>query len=147
MEVGGSGESGRRIISQINVTPFVDVMLVLLIIFMVTAPMMKEGIDVNLPEVNASGLRTVEEPVIVTVDAKGKLFINETFVTKKELNVKLRAIFKNKADKMVLLRADTMVPYGSVATAMAGIRAAGVQKIGMMTEPVGTKRRKGGGKK
>ncbi len=147
MTAGESGDSRRRVLSQINVTPFVDVMLVLLIIFMVTAPMMKEGIDVNLPEVNASGLRTVDEPVVVTVDAGGKLFINETIVTKKELKVKLRAIFKRKADKMVLLRADTMVPYGSVATAMAEIRAAGIQKIGMMTEPVGTKRRKDAGKK
>jgi biopolymer transport protein TolR len=122
--------------SAINVTPFVDVMLVLLIIFMVAAPMLTEGIDVQLPEVEASGLNMTEEPLIVAVNAKGVFFINNNKIKINKLEAKLRAIFKNRKDKMVLLKADSKVAYGSVAKAMAEIRAAGVTNIGMMTEPV-----------
>ncbi len=125
----------RRLMSQINVTPLVDVMLVLLIIFMVTAPMMEEGIDVNLPQVEASGLKTQEEPVVITLNKEGKLFINDAEVKRTELKKRLAAIFKRRAEKMVLLRADASVPYGAVVGAMAEIRRAGVVKIGMVTEP------------
>ncbi len=127
--------SDRRLMSQINVTPLVDVMLVLLIIFMVTAPMMEEGIDVNLPKVEASGLKTDEEPVVVTLNKEGRLYINDAEVKQKELGRKLKAIFKRRAEKMVLLRADSSVPYGAVVGAMAEIRRAGILKIGMVTEP------------
>ena len=123
-------------LSAINVTPFVDVMLVLLIIFMVTAPMMTEGIDVQLPEVEATGLNIPEEPLIIAVNAKGAFFINNNKIKISELEAKLRAIFKSRKDKMVLLKADSRVAYGSVARAMAEIRAAGITNIGMMTEPV-----------
>jgi biopolymer transport protein TolR len=122
--------------STINVTPFVDVMLVLLIVFMVAAPMMTEGIDVKLPEVEATGLNVPEEPLIVAVNAKGAFFINNNKIKIGELEAKLRAIFKSRKDKMVLLKADSRVAYGSVAKAMAEIRAAGITDIGMMTEPV-----------
>ncbi len=140
--MAGSGDnlSGRRVISQINVTPLVDVMLVLLIIFMVTAPMMKEGINVNLPRVNASGLALSEEPLVVTVDTNGKLFIMDAPVEFDEMRGKLKAIVLHRKDKSVLLKADEMVPYGAVAGAMGEIRKAGIAKIGMLTEPVGKKK-------
>lgn len=128
--------SSKRMMSSINVTPMVDVMLVLLIIFMVAAPMMTEGIDVELPEVEATGLNIPEEPLIVAVDAKGAYFINNNKIKITELRKKLRAIFKNRKDKTVLLKADRKVAYGSVAKAMGEIRAAGITNIAMMTEPV-----------
>ncbi len=131
-----SNTSGKRLLSAINVTPFVDVMLVLLIIFMVAAPMMTEGIDVELPEVEATGITMPEEPLIVAVDAKGKYFINNNKIKITELEKKLRAIFKSRKDKAVLLKADKKVAYGSVARAMGEIRAAGITNISMMTEPV-----------
>ncbi|MBE9531475.1 MAG: protein TolR [Proteobacteria bacterium] len=128
--------SSKRLMSAINVTPFVDVMLVLLIIFMVAAPMMTEGIDVALPEVEATGLNVPEEPLIVAVDATGAYFINNNKIKITELKKKLRAIFKTRKDKVVLLKADKQVAYGSVAKAMGEIRAAGITNIAMMTEPV-----------
>lgn len=126
----------KRLMSEINVTPMVDVMLVLLIIFMVAAPMMTEGIDVELPEVEATGLNVPEEPLIVIVDSNGVFFINNNKIKITELRSKLRAIFKNRKDKMVLLKADKKVEYGSVAMAMGEIRAAGITNISMMTEPI-----------
>jgi biopolymer transport protein TolR len=128
--------ASRKALSQINVTPFVDVMLVLLIIFMVTAPMMKEGIDVELPKVTAAGLDVPDEPLVVSVDSAGKVYLNDAAMGFDELGTKLSAIYKRKSDVMVLLKADARVPYGSVARAMAEIRNSGVQKVGMMTEPV-----------
>ncbi len=128
--------ASKRMLSTINVTPFVDVMLVLLIIFMVAAPMMTEGIDVQLPEVEATGLNVPQEPIIIAVDKKGMYFINNNKIKVTMLRSKLRAIIKTRKDKTVLLKADSRVPYGSVAMAMAEIRAAGITDIGMMTEPV-----------
>jgi biopolymer transport protein TolR len=126
----------RRVLSQINVVPLVDIVLVLLIIFMITAPMMEEGIDVNLPQVEAAGLPTPKEPVIITIDKKRRVYINNKRLKPAELGKKLRAIFKRRDDNMVLLKADAKVPYGVVAEAMAEIRKAGVVKIGMVTEPL-----------
>jgi len=127
----------RRPMSQINVTPFVDVMLVLLIIFMVTTPMLQEGIDVDLPEVEASNISASDEPVVVTIDRKKHLFINDAPVKKADLKRKLAAIRKLDSKKAVLLRADERVPYGEVMSAMSDIRQAGITKVGMVTEPVG----------
>ncbi len=127
----------KRLMSQINVTPLVDVMLVLLIIFMVTAPMMQTGIDVKLPEVEASAIKTPKEPLVVSIDSKGELYVNKLKVGLKELSPKLEAIFERRGDDSVLLKADATVPYGKVAEAMAEIRKAGIQKIGMVTEPGG----------
>ncbi|MBI5234255.1 MAG: protein TolR [Deltaproteobacteria bacterium] len=125
----------RRVLHQINVTPLVDVMLVLLIIFMVTAPMMKEGLDVALPKVEAGALNIPEEPIIITIDKTGKLFINDNPVKRDDLEDRLQEIYKRKAEKMVLLKADGSVPYKTVADAMSRIRGAGIDKVGMMTEP------------
>ncbi len=123
--------------SQINVTPFVDVMLVLLIIFMVTTPMLQEGIDVDLPEVEASNISASDEPVVVTIDSRKRLYINDAPVKRGDLRKKLAAIRKLDNTKAVLLRADEDVPYGEVMQAMSDIRQAGITKVGMVTEPVG----------
>jgi biopolymer transport protein TolR len=129
----------KALLSQINVTSLVDVMLVLLIIFMVTAPMMQEGIDVNLPKVRAGAITSDEEPLIISINKKGHLFIEKKKVTLKELGKKLSTILKRRKEKMVLLMADAEVPYGHVIKAMAEIRNAGVDKVGMVTEPLDAK--------
>lgn len=134
MIVGGGD---NQLMSEINVTPFVDVMLVLLIIFMVAAPMMTQGVDVALPEVKAESLPQDDEvPFVVSVDKAGKVFINEFEVEPDRLNAKLLAIFKQKPTEKVFLRADKRVPYGTVMDVMAQIRGAGIEKLGMITEPV-----------
>lgn len=132
-------ETGNRkstlLMSQINVTPFVDVMLVLLIIFMVTAPMMQEGLDVNLPKVEAAAINQQDEPLVVTIDKAKRVYLNGRQFKRKELTEKLEAIAAEDKGRMVLLRADETVPYGTVMGAMADIRKAGIVKVGMMTEP------------
>lgn len=135
METGKT--TGRRHLSQINVTPLVDVMLVLLIIFMVTAPMMQEGIDVNLPKVEASGIDTQDEPLVITISKNRQVFINDKPFNAAQLKAKLEAIHGNRKDKMILLKADETVPYGYIMSAMSDIRKAGFEKVGMVTEPAG----------
>jgi biopolymer transport protein TolR len=133
--VSGSGNN-KRYMSDINVTPFVDVMLVLLIIFMVTAPMMIQGIDVNLPQTVAKEIKSKEEPLILTVTKNSEISIQKTVIKLDDLETKLAAILKYREDKQVLLRADKDVPYGFVVKAMASAKRAGVEKLGMITEPV-----------
>lgn len=133
MEAGGPE---KRPLSQINVTPLVDVMLVLLIIFMVTAPMMQEGMDVNLPKVEASGLSAGEEPLVITINRDRRIFVNDVVFKQSELGGKLAAIRKTRSGLTVLLKADESVPYGYIMGAMAAIRKAGIEKIGLVTEPV-----------
>lgn len=137
MEVGQRETRSRSSLSQINVTPFVDVMLVLLIIFMVTAPMMERGVEVNLPEVeNVPDLTAVQEPLIVTVTRKGSISIGRSKVDSVgKLTPVLAQILRERKDQEVYLEADREVPYGKVMQVMAAIRAAGVQKLGMVAEP------------
>jgi biopolymer transport protein TolR len=123
--------------SEINVTPFVDVMLVLLVIFMVTAPMMQSGIDVDLPETKTQPMRMRDEPLILSVKKDGTLFVGRTEVPLEELAVKLEAIFEGRDTKELFLRADKEAAYGKVAQAMAAAREAGASKLGMVTEPEG----------
>ena len=130
-----SGDNGGRLMSDINVTPFVDVMLVLLIIFMVTAPMMSQGVDVNLPEVTAEPLNTEKEPLIVTIDNQGRVFIVDFEVGIDHMREKLAKVLENRSDREVYLKADKGVAYGVVVRVMAEIKAAGVDKLGMVTDP------------
>ena len=127
--------SVHRPMSEINVVPYIDVMLVLLIIFMVTAPMMQQGVDVDLPETTTQALRIRSEPLILTVKADGKVFLARKQVPLEGLRAKLEAIFEGRDDKEIFLRADAKAAYGSVVKAMAAARNAGATKLGMVTEP------------
>ena len=133
----GAVRRGQAPISEINVTPFVDVMLVLLIIFMVTAPLMQQGIDVDLPQTTTQVLRLDKEPLVLTVQRDGKTFLAKQEIEPAELTAKLRAVFDARGDKELFLRADREVPYGVVAKAMAAARNAGATKLGIVTEPEG----------
>jgi biopolymer transport protein TolR len=130
----GSAKS-RRALAEINVTPFVDVMLVLLIIFMVTAPLLQQGIDVDLPETTTQPIRVRNEPLILSVQADGKYHLGRTEVPIDELVAKLEAIFDARGSKEVFLRADRKAPYGVVVKAMAAARQAGSTQLGIVTEP------------
>ncbi len=137
MEVGQRSGGSRRTLSQINVTPFVDVMLVLLIIFMVTAPMMDQGFNVNLPEVkNAPGIAGSNEPLVVTVAKDGTISLGRSRIdSPARLTPVLTQILQGRKDRDVLLEADRNVPYGKVVEVMAAIRSAGVEKLGMVSQP------------
>ena len=123
-------------LSNINVTPFVDVMLVLLVIFMVTAPIIQQGVEVNLPQAKVSPVVGEPEPLIVSVKKDGRVYLNDNKVTAAELRTKLEAIRRLDAQKSVYLRADRDVPYGSVYTAIGEIKEAGIEKLGMMAVPL-----------
>ncbi|MDH3520902.1 MAG: protein TolR [Myxococcales bacterium] len=127
--------SAQRPLSEINVTPFVDVMLVLLIIFMVTAPMMQQGIDVELPKTTTQNIRVREEPLVLTVKKDGTFFLARRQVPEAELQEKLTAILQGLDSKEIFLRADKSAQYGSVVKALAAARLAGATKLGMVTEP------------
>ena len=129
------GSGSDRLMSDINVTPFVDVMLVLLIIFMVTAPMMVQGVDVALPEVSATPMVTEKENLTVTIDREANIYVNDFQVRMDFLKEKLEKILAGKTDREVFFRADKDVPYGVVVGVMAEIKAAGVDKLGMVTDP------------
>ena len=130
----------NRLLSEINVTPFVDVMLVLLVIFMVTAPMMQAGFEVDLPKVKASTMQTTEQPLIVSI-AKDKMIKIHTFeVTLERLAPKLKLIYENRRDKEIYLKADKSVPYGYVMAVMAEVKDAGFEKIGMITDSLENER-------
>jgi biopolymer transport protein TolR len=129
-------QSSRRLLAEINVTPFVDVMLVLLIIFMVTAPMMMQGVDVNLPRVSTEAIPTEQERLVITISAKREIYLNEYKIPLDSLDRKLESIFQNRTDKAVFLRADSSIPYGFVMEAMAAVRRSGIKRIGMVTEPL-----------
>ena len=126
-----------RLMSDINVTPFVDVMLVLLIIFMVTAPMMVQGVNVDLPEAAAEPMSTDTEPLMLSIDAQGRIYINDVPVELDFLGAKLDKILEGRGNREVYLRADKTIPYGVVVRVMAEIQAAGVEKLGMVTVPGG----------
>ena len=131
-----SGGNNRRFMSEINVTPLVDVMLVLLIIFMVAAPMMMQGVDVNLPKTTSKNIKTLDEPLMLTVNKKKEIFLENHPVKLDRLELKIKKIFENRREKEVLLRADKDVPYGFVIDVMARVKNAGISKLGMVTEPL-----------
>ncbi|MEA3486955.1 MAG: biopolymer transporter ExbD, partial [Thermodesulfobacteriota bacterium] len=120
--------------SDINVTPLVDVILVLLIIFMVTAPMLQMGIDVNLPRVKAKTVDVGEEKLVLTINNKEEIFINKYKTSITGLKTKLESIFSSRINREIFMRADKEVPYGFVVRVMSEVRKAGVDKLGMITE-------------
>ena len=129
------GNSRRRLVSDINVTPMVDVMLVLLIIFMVTAPMMTQGLNVDLPETTSKSLRQEEKPLILTINKDGEISINNVPLVRKLMIQELEKNYRANKDQPLFLRADKNVPYGIVVEVMADIKAVGFDKIGMITKP------------
>jgi len=131
---GGSGKGRRGPIAEINVTPFVDIMLVLLIIFMVTAPLMQQGVEIELPKTQSEGLSD-DDPLVVTIKQDGTVLVARAEVAVEEIQEKLEAIFVNRQDREVFLRADARVAYGVVARTLAALRRAGASQIGMVTEP------------
>jgi len=135
------GSDSDRLISDINVTPFVDVMLVLLVIFMVTAPMMMQGVDVSLPETTSQPLAAKKENLVITINNQNQIFINNFQVAIDFLQEKLKKILEGRDSREVYLRADREISYGFVVRVMAEIKAAGVDKLGMVTAPISEKKK------
>ncbi|MFZ4854928.1 MAG: protein TolR [Desulfuromonadaceae bacterium] len=134
MAMGGQNNN-RAVMAEINVTPLVDVMLVLLVIFMVTAPMMQQGVQVNLPKADTKAMAPADASVVVSVDKAGKVFIDKEEIPAGQLRPRLSAMFATRAKKEVFLNADAGVPYGEVVRTMADIKGAGIERLGMVTEP------------
>jgi len=135
MEFDNRDNGSRGTMSQINVTPLVDVMLVLLVIFMVTAPMMQQGVQVNLPKAETRSLSPKEDTLVVSVDKVGRTFINTGEVQGDQLKDKLNSMLAGREMREVFLKADSSVPYGEVVRVMAQIKGANVERLGMVTEP------------
>lgn len=142
MAIGSGGRNGRSVLSEINVTPFVDVMLVLLVIFMVTAPILYQGVNVNLPKTSSEPIPSVqrEKKVVVTLNEDGEIFIEKDKYKLSELKLEIREIIRKSGKdirtEQVFLRADNDVSYGIVIKVMNEIKKAGVEKLGLITEPV-----------
>jgi biopolymer transport protein TolR len=134
MEFGNRENGDRGTMSQINVTPLVDVMLVLLVIFMVTAPMMQQGVQVNLPKAEAKALAPKEDTLVVSVEKSGRTTINGAEIKADQLKEKLNTMLAGREKREVYLKADSSVPYGDVVQVMAQIKGAGVERLGMVTE-------------
>jgi len=136
-----SNTSKRRPVAEINVVPYIDVMLVLLIIFMVTAPLLQQGVEIDLPQASANPLPPDQgEPVVLSVNSKGEYFLNigdnrDKPLDEKTLVNRIAAIVKYRPQTPVLVRGDHAVDYGSVTNAMVLLQQAGVDKVGLMTEP------------
>jgi len=136
---GGRGRSRRRgLVAEINVTPFVDVMLVLLIVFMVTAPLLTAGIQVELPKTKADALPADKEPLTVTILSDGSIYLQDTAVPAEDLLARLKAIAKTGYDQRIFIRGDSSAQYGRIAEIMALMSAAGYRNLGLVTEPVET---------
>ena len=127
--------SSKEPISEINVTPFVDVMLVLLIIFMVTAPLLTVGVQVDLPETSADTLPEETEPLTLTINAKGEIFIQETKVEYEKIIAKIMAVSNNRTDTRIYVRGDKTINYGRVLEVMGRLSGAGFSKVALISEP------------
>lgn len=136
---GGRGRRRGRYqpMSEINVTPFVDVMLVLLIVFMISAPLLASGVPVDLPETAAGGLTPNAQPITVTVNADGQLFVGDEEITIDQLVPRIRELANNDLDQRVFVRGDTTASYGAVMRVMGDINAAGFTRIGLVSIPAG----------
>ena len=131
------GAGGRKsALSDINVTPLVDVMLVLLIIFMVTAPLIQQGVKVSLPDAKAAPIDAKEKKLVVSIDRSGKVYIGDVEVVFNDLEAKLKSNAKAQADKEIYLHADRDLKYGLVVEVMAAAQRAGISNVGMVTDPV-----------
>jgi biopolymer transport protein TolR len=130
-----NGNGRKKLVADINVTPLVDVMLVLLIIFMITAPMMTQGLNVDLPETTAKALRQEDKPIIVTIDKNGAISINSVPQVRALMKEELKKHYSVNKDQLIFLNADKNVPYGEVAKVMADVQSVGFDKLGMITKP------------
>lgn len=138
-----SSRRGRRQVAEINVVPYIDVMLVLLVIFMITAPLLKTGVDIDLPDAEANPVATeadATEPLVLSVDAQGVWYLNigdepELPVSKEDVFLKVSAIIRLEPERRVMVAGDSNVPYKEVVQAMASLQSAGVPMVGLMTEP------------
>jgi biopolymer transport protein TolR len=133
----------RKLMSEINVVPYIDVMLVLLVIFMVTAPLLTQGIEVNLPKASSQPIDDVanQQPLVLSVDSAGSLYINvgddeDQPATGKEVVARVGAVLRNKPDTPILVKADRDVPYGNVVGAMVLLQQGGARNIGFVTDPL-----------
>lgn len=130
-----SGKHPRTTLSEINVTPLVDVMLVLLIVFMITAPMLQHEIDVNLPVATGTPQPQPTDQIILTITKKGNVYLNRTGYTLAALRPKLQALYNTRRNREIYLQADAEVPYGTVVHVMDEIKKVGIVKLGMITQP------------
>ncbi|MCH9005686.1 MAG: protein TolR [Proteobacteria bacterium] len=133
----------RKLMGEINVVPYIDVMLVLLVIFMVTAPMLTQGIEVNLPKASSEPIKDIanQQPLVLSVDAEGNLYLNvgddeDQPTTGKEVVARVGAVLRNRPDTPILVKADRAVPYGNVVGAMVLLQKGGAQNIGFVTDPL-----------
>jgi len=133
--------SKRKPMAEINVVPYIDVMLVLLIIFMITAPLIQQGVEIDLPQANAESVDDKDTPpLVVTVDSKGQYFLDvgentEQPISTETLQIRVAAVLRNKPTTAVMIRGDKDVAYGEVVRAMTSLQAAGVPSIGLLTDP------------
>ncbi len=125
----------RAVLSEINVTPFVDVMLVLLVIFMVTAPMMQQGLDIELPEATAQGVSLPDQPFILKINRNKQIFIEDTQIPLEGLGVKAKVILDSRKNKNIYIQADKFLEYGFVAQTLASLRRAGLYQVSLITTP------------
>ncbi|OYZ24172.1 MAG: protein TolR [Bdellovibrio sp. 28-41-41] len=130
-----SGTKSKAVLSEINVTPLVDVMLVLLIMFMVTTPLMQQGVQVDLPKTSATGMELSEDPMLLQIENNQRITIAKNPITLEQLRPKLIAIFKTRKNKQLFIQADRRVDYGIVAEVMAEAKAAGISQLGLVTMP------------
>ncbi len=133
---GRRGRRGRRFMGEINVTPFVDVMLVLLIIFMVAAPLLTVGVPVDLPKTEAKSLPTEQEPISVTIQANGQVFLQNEAIAYDQLLPSMTTIAGQSFDRRIFIRAAETADYGVVMQVMARLNAAGYRNLGLVTDPV-----------
>lgn len=133
---GATNNKNTRLMSEINVTPFVDVMLVLLIIFMVTAPLVQHGVDVDLPQATTKNISAEEEHLTITLTKDKKIYLNKIPVEMADIKEKLSRIFKQRTDNQLFFKADRTLPFEFVIQVMAEIKNAGIEKLGLITTPV-----------
>jgi len=146
---GGSGHNGikangtrYRPMAEINVTPFVDVMLVLLVVFMVTAPLLSVGVPVDLPKTQAAALNNPDEPLVISVNAKGEVFLMKSKITMENLTARLQAVTGQNPDARIFVRGDKGIAYGTIMEVMGKISAAGYKKVSLMAELPDQQKRK-----